>query len=294
MTRDWKAELEQLGIDSVIAHDLLFKAQLGIGESAYKSLKTGNITIKAWNLSAAVVGGGALAASPLVATTFFPAGGILGLLGLGAAATPIGWVIAAGALSGMTWFGIQKKLDRMSADKTVVVPKYINTPLDLLAVGIFELIAPLALKIAFADDKFTADESGRISGYFSDRWGYNPKFVQAGLQFYSEALSAPAMIRAKLEKDGMSEHAHLIKDFDEEDYAKIFVAFVEANKDCNHQKLSKNVVGFLRELVRADSEVHPREEETLERIGTILRNKSFWDGRPDIFGWLDSLWSKKK
>lgn len=39
MLKDCKVELERLGTDSVVAHDFLFKAQLGIGERAYESLK---------------------------------------------------------------------------------------------------------------------------------------------------------------------------------------------------------------------------------------------------------------
>lgn len=270
MTRDWKAELERLDIDSVVAHDALFKAQLGIGEEAYTSLKIRNFFRRALRLSAATTGGGAVAASPLVATTFFPAGGILGLLGLGAAATPIGWVIAGAVGGGMTWVLIEKLLDGMDDGKVEKVPKYINKPVDRLAIGIFGLIAPLGLHIASADNKVTSDEFHQLSAYFSDRWGYNPEFVQAGLLFYSESMSAPARIRAELKKCGMEHHAHLIREFNGEDYARSIATFVVDNKDCNREVMSKRIVGFLRELIRADNKVDPREEETLGRIETIL------------------------
>lgn len=285
MTKDWKAKIEELGINSPIAHDLLFKAQLGIGERAYTSLKNADIAITAGATLTTGATGAAVVSLPSIAALLAPAPtgiiawlsgtGILGWAGLApaVAAPPVAAVVAAIVLFGGAGYGVRTLLKRRKYGKTVEVPNFINTPLDLLAFSIFFLVAPLALKMACTDDKLTDDEFGRIAEYFIYRWGYNPVFVQVGLQFYSEELATPAKVRAKLKKDGMKRYARFIKEFNEEEHASNFVAFVEANKDCNHQELSKNVAGFLRDVMQADGEVNPREEKMFKRIETILLDK---------------------
>ena len=95
--------------EEIIADDLRFKSKLGIGEEEYNYLK------RKKNLAEFVgaigVGGatGGIASSATVATTFFPASGVLATLGFGAAATtPIGWVIGAGVLAGGAYLGARQ------------------------------------------------------------------------------------------------------------------------------------------------------------------------------------------
>ena len=87
-------------VDSVVAIPERFKAKLGIGEDAYASLrlrKNLGTVFKGTDAAGAAATGVGVASSSVVASTFFSAPGLLGALGIGAAVTPIGRVIAAGA-----------------------------------------------------------------------------------------------------------------------------------------------------------------------------------------------------
>jgi len=96
------------GVKSIIIQPLNFKAKLCIGEDAYTSLRMKNKLVEAWDTVGVVGTGVAFAQSTLVASTFFGSAGMLSLIGLGTAVTPIGWVIGAGVVSGGAWIGISK------------------------------------------------------------------------------------------------------------------------------------------------------------------------------------------
>ena len=106
--RSWRDRFSELGIDAPLSHPDCFKKALHIGEDAYTSLRIKRLSLKVLGPLGAAGTGAAVAKSSLVATTFFPAGGILGLIGLGTAATPVGWAIATAALSGTAWGGYPK------------------------------------------------------------------------------------------------------------------------------------------------------------------------------------------
>ena len=91
-----------------------------------------------------------VAASSAVASTFFASSGFmastLSAIGLGATAvTPVGWVIAAGVISGGAYVGVSRMFEKSKDSGLVVVPKYINTPLDVIAVALIELMLPVSL-----------------------------------------------------------------------------------------------------------------------------------------------------
>ena len=88
------------GIEEVVADRLRFKAKLAFGENAYASLRSINRGRELWDLLGAAGAGGSVASSSLVASTFFAPSGLLGLLGIGTAVTPIGWVAVAALASG--------------------------------------------------------------------------------------------------------------------------------------------------------------------------------------------------
>ena len=120
-------------IETIVSEPLNFKARLAIGEDAYTSLKVKNAAVQVWDVAGVAATGAVVAKSSLVATTFFAPTGFLAALGIGAAVTPIGWVIAAGVVTGGAWVGITRHLKKASASRLTVVPNFINTPLDVLA-----------------------------------------------------------------------------------------------------------------------------------------------------------------
>ena len=59
----------------------------------------------------------------------------------------------------------------MDDSRVEVIPKFINTPIDVLAIGLFDSIAPLSLKVAAADGKISPEELEVIKSYFVEGWG---------------------------------------------------------------------------------------------------------------------------
>ena len=119
-------------IDRIVAEPLKFKIKLAIGEDAYTSLKVTNAVVQVWDVAGVATTAAVVAKSSVVASTFFAPSGLLAAIGIGTAVTPIGWVIAAGVVTGGAWFSVTRHLKKATASKLTVVPNFINTPLDVL------------------------------------------------------------------------------------------------------------------------------------------------------------------
>lgn len=237
------------GTAAVVADPLRFKARLNIGENAFAALRLRKAAFEAWDAAGAAATGAAVAASPAVATTFFGATGFWAAIGLGGAAvTPVGWVIAAGALAGGAWFGLSRALRGAGSDKVTVIPHIINTPMDVLALGLFELMAPLALKVAAVDGAVAERERVAIRDHFVRDWGFDAGFVQAALAFTEDRLDA-----------------HSIKDL-----AQLLADFKRASPDCDPRAMAADLVAFLRAVAESDGPMEEREEMALERIAGIF------------------------
>lgn len=236
--KKWHDRFAELVVGSPLSHPVCFKKELHIGESAYQSLR---IRKQVFELLRPLGGGGvgaAVASSSAVATTFFPAG-ILGALGLATAVTPIGWVIGTAVFSGAAWTVVARKLDGLSSDRVEEIPKFINTPLDLLAVSIFDLVGSLAVKLAVVDGEFHERERVRIAGYFVETWGYDERFVSLAIDMVNES------------------------DLEFSDLVENLVDFTRTNPDCNAPAISQNVLGFLREVAEASGGVSESERGAL-------------------------------
>ena len=249
---NWKDRFASLPIDSVVVDERAFKIQLGIGEDTY----LGNRLFDKFHKLSDIAGGaaidGTIAGSSVVAGAFFSTGGILGLLGLGTAATPVGWVIAAAAVSGLGWAYSKRKLRSMSSGEVEVVPVFINTPIDVLALSLFELMAPLALKVAMADGEIHDEERNRIKEYFTRSWGYDPSFVELGIGFVEEDMS----------------------EFKTRDLSILLAEFANKNRDCNYTSMTNRIAEFLRELIEADGKIHEEEERALDEIRQNFNDRS--------------------
>jgi tellurite resistance protein len=236
-------------IETIVAEPLKFKAKLAIGEDAYTSLRLKNATFKLWDAAGAAGSAAAIAKSSAVASTFFAPKGILALGGLfGTATTPIGWVVAAGVIAGGGWIGITSYLKHSTSSRVTVVPNFINTPMDVLALGLFDLMAPLALKVALIDGEIDTDERDTINSYFVEKWGYSDNFVCEGIAYIESKLS----------------------DFSIKKVAQALGEFKKQNKDCNSKEMSREIVCFLTEVIEADGRIDEREEMALENVKKIF------------------------
>lgn len=231
-----------MGIDAPLSHPDAFKKALHIGEDAYKSLAITRRSLKLFGPLGAAVAGAAVVSSPWVARTFFSDGGlggwIKGLVG-NRPNTPIGWVVATAVLSGIAWVVIARVLDGLSSKRVDRIPKFINTPLDSLAVSIFDLICPLAMKLAAVDGEIHERERAEIARYFVGTWGYDERFVEAAVDTVSESEST----------------------FDE--LVRDLVEFTRSNPDCDAQAISRDVFAFLNDVAEATDGVGDNERDTL-------------------------------
>ena len=236
------------GIECVITEPLKFKAALAIGEDAYTSLRCSNKVKEWWDLIGAIGGGAAAAQSSFVATTFFAPHWLLATFGFGVAVTPVGWVVAAAVVSGGAWYGIQKVLGGAVDSRITKVPKFINTPIDVLAVSLFDLLAPLGLKVADADGAVTDDERATILRYFVRTWGFDERFAKAGIAHLEQHLA----------------------NFSIDDIARRLAEFKKNSPDCNYEAMSQNILEFLNEVMEADGRIDEAEEMAIGSIRAIF------------------------
>ena len=238
------------GIDAIVAEPLKFKVKLAIGEDAYTSLRVKNAVVQVWDVAGVATTAAVVAKSSVVASTFFAPTGLLAAIGIGAAVTPIGWVVAAGVVSGGAWFGITRHLKKASASKVIVVPNFINTPLDVLALGLFDLMVPLALRVADSDGRIEVARRQQIDDYFVGEWGYDASFVDAGIR-HIEASLGELSVR---------------------DLAQTMAEFASQHRDCNFKMMSQEILDFLRHIVTLDGGIEPRDEQAIVEIENIFKS----------------------
>lgn len=239
---------EMRDVQTVIRDPLRFKLKLDIGDQVYSSLRLKTHLLDSVDAANGAATGFIFAKSSLVASTFFAPSGLLGALGLGTAVTPVGWAIGAGVAGAGLSLIIGKRFIRGSSGRVKQIPEFINTPMDVLATGLFDMIATLGVKLAKIDGEFDRQEREFITRYFVDEWGYDELFVQQGLIVIDEQSDQ-----------------HTIKAISEQ-----LARFKKANPDCNYRSMSKEIVGFLGGVADADGTLDEREEMAIARVEDIF------------------------
>lgn len=159
-------------LDCVVADTLKFKRRLRIGEDAYAVLRAKKGLQSLWDVGGVAMSAGALAASPLIAGTFLASSaGWLSVIGIGVATTPVGWVIAAAAATGGAYYGVTRLVRKQMDTMVETIPRFINTPFDLLGMELFDLIGALAVRVASIDGDVDPAERQTIVRHFIDEWG---------------------------------------------------------------------------------------------------------------------------
>jgi hypothetical protein len=215
------------GVTQVVAEPLRFKARLAIGENAYKSLRMINRTREIWDVLGAAGAGAAMAKA--------------GALGLGAAATPVGWVAIAALASGGACYGLYRWLGDTKGARVIEIPKFLNTPLDTLGLALFDLIAPLALRLAAVDGGIEPAERAALVAHLVNDWGLDAAFVTQAI-----AQIEPGIAHGSVEE-----------------MATELSAFLHANPDCNHKAIATDLGQFLRRLLEAGGPLSQAEEAAL-------------------------------
>lgn len=223
------------GVKQVVAEPLRFKARLAIGENAYASLRMINRTREIWDVLGAAGGGAALAKAAA--------------LGLGAATTPVGWIAIAALASGGACYGLYRWMGSTKGDRVIEIPKFLNTPLDTLGLALFDLIAPLALRLAAVDGRIEPAEREALVHHLVDDWGLDADFVARAI-----AQIEPGAAGGDL--DAM---------------AAELSAFLHGNPDCNHAAIAADLGEFLRRLLEVGGPLSADEDEALARVVARLR-----------------------
>ena len=245
--------------ERVIEHPLVFKAKLGIGEKAYAFLRyRENLSTFSEAMGVGATAS-AVASSGLVANAFFvPAtsgfmGSALSALGLGASAvTPVGWVLAAGVVAGGAYIGISNIFASPKKDGMVVIPKYINTPLELIGAALLELMLPISLKIAHTDGEISESEYHTIFRHYTQQWGFHPMFVTKLMNQFQTEL-------------GQVSYSKMVESL---------VMYTEDSKDCDRDAILSGVIAHLQEVAEADGHLHEQELIDLRYISEQLLQKS--------------------
>ena len=274
-----ESDLEELFADEnelIVNEPLRFKAKLGIGERAYKLLRARE-QLRTFSEALGVGGAGAyIAGSTVVAGTFFAKKGMiasaLSAVGLGAAvATPIGWVLAAGVVSGVAYMGVSRLFELSRDDHLVIVPKYINTPMDVIALALIELMLPVSLKIANASGAIS--DAGRVAilEFYSQEWGYSKAFIARLIEEYERDLDKVSF-------------ASLAQSLNE---------YCAANEDCERNIIVDDLILHLREVIEAGGVIHEQELRQLEYLSGILMAPESKSVAERLLGWLRSGKGKK-
>lgn len=201
-----------------------------------------------WDTVGAAATGAGVASSATVATTFFAPTGLTAWLGLAAATTPAGWVVAAALVAGGGYYGVSRWFNGKGDAFVDIIPKYITTPIDVLGAALIDLLGSLALRVAAIDGKIDPRETACIADHFVHDWGFDADYVSRAL----DTLAARA------------------NDMRVKQLASDLAAFTEANPDCNASAMQAELLAFLRELIAADGVVDEREELALEAIERVL------------------------
>lgn len=235
-------------VDRVVADPLRFKLRLGIGEDAYASLRLKKNVQSWWDVGSWGFTGGAVAASPAVASTFFAPTGFFALLGLGTAVTPIGWIAAAAIGSAGAYYGVTRLFGRYAGSRVDTIPKFINTPIDVLGAALFDLIGSLAIGVAYIDGRIDAAEISAINDHFVADWGFDPAYVRRAMQVL---VANAGVVGVK-------------------DIARQLAAFQNQNPDCNAPGMRAELMMFLRDIAIADGVLDEREELALDAVAAVM------------------------
>ena len=176
-------------------------------------------------------------------------------LGLATAATPIGWVVAAAAVCGTAYYGASRYFAEGESEFVDQIPKYINTPIDLLGFSLFGLIGGLSVRVV--ESKGCLDPHSRkvIMDHFCKDWGYDPAFVERAL----------ALLEAEREAGSITATAQAL------------AGFQASNPDCNASAMQKELLSFLRDVVEADGVITASEQAALDEIAIAFETQRWVD-----------------
>ena len=249
-----ESDLDKLleGEESIISVPILFKEKLGIGDKAYAFVRARDKLTTFTESIGIGATASTVAASHVVAGTFFAQQGILASLGLATAATPLGWVIGAGMATGAGYLALSSLFETSKDEHVIVTPKFINTPLDVIATAMIEMMLPVSLKVAKADGELSDHERRIIVHNYVNRWGYNKNFIARMIQEYEEHLDEISLSCV----------------------ADSFNLYCKDNPDCDPASICIKYKEHLAEIATENGQIKPAEQAVLDEFISLLDSAS--------------------
>lgn len=234
-------------IASVVSNPDQFRRKLDIGADAFKYLSTvDNLREYATVVtSGAGVAGFAYAGWITSIGTFGQIGVALGLV-----ATPVGWIAAGGTAGAAAILLTHRLFKRAKKGVVTEIPHFINSPLDILAASLCDLLAPILLKIALADDELAESEVMFMKRYFTEEWGLNSDYVDSLLMY---------------------DAAHIAQ-FNWSTLKNIILE-IEKSGDIKYDTLVNEILRNVEEVMLADGIVKISERHELTSLKTALGEK---------------------
>lgn len=239
-------------VDMVVADTNKFKLKLGIGEDAYTSQKLINIFDLFSDAKGAVTFGsaGAGIAAGLIPVAkvglLAKAAGIVGIATTAPATAPLALVAmaAAGIASGGVYFGAMRAIKGGSSKHVETIPKFINTPIDILGATLFDMIAGLALKVASFSGPVDESEREAVVNYFSEEWGISTDYARKALP----------LLELQIRDQSLKAMAKSLADFQLD------------NPDCEPDAMRNVIKDFLIEIAEADGEHDEAETLAIDAV----------------------------
>lgn len=251
MQPDINAEISNMFSEtqSVIDDEFKFKAKLGIGDEHFQYLNNAKNLI---GFSESIAGG--IGVGGVTAVAWYSTLGVGSklLLGVGIASSPVGWFIGAATVGAAGIYGLkkfhEKTMGKAENELVTKVPKFLNTPLDLLGLSLANIILPPSIKIACSDGNFCESEKKKISDYFVKQWGFNSEFIGKLIQTQETTLDQ----------------------FSYKEYAETLKQVCENTSEFKFDNLIDEILPLLNEIMIADGTVHHAEEQELAILKSHL------------------------
>ena len=231
-------------VKTVVENEERFKARIGAGSSSFASLRTANVLSEMWAVGSAARDGAAVAASASVASTFFAPTGIWAIATGATAMTPVGWVIGAAVATGGLSYGVGRLFRSYNGSRVDEIPKFLNSPIDVLGATLVDMVGALALKVASMDGNVDDREKAAIQSYFTEEWGISEDYALHAIDLLEENVRS---VRLSEMTDELAE-------------------FARTNPDCDFTKIQAGLTEFLHEVAEADGQFDESEELAVEKI----------------------------
>lgn len=232
-------------VERVIENEDRFKAKVGAGAGVFTSLKMADLLGdfgKTGSFAGAGAGGGSLIASALAPK------GLAALLTIFNPVSPLPYIVGASVASAGMFYGVTRLYRSYYGSRVEEIPRFLNTPIDVLGASFMDLVGSLAIKVAAIDGEIDQAERRVINEYFVDEWGYDPDYTSHALNLLEETTNEQRV----------------------NEMAATLAEFARTHPDCDFSKIQNGFKALLTEIAEADGKLDEREEMAIERIINAL------------------------